>query len=114
MKQEIYDTLDDMKELPCMLPFSHPDYAPPSHVDLAELMRLGKLSNRDAGLLCGFVTNEKGCSTIVKAKRAPDRKDAKPLPYSAWRTLVEHVGLSTTEDAKACLYHLAPALSRRG
>ena len=97
------NTFERLKSSPCALPFFHPDYIPPTPEEVAMLIKISGLSQRQAALVTGVSSNSKGSPTIRRWKTDIHSSEHRSIPYAAWRLLLEFTGISTTEQVRAML-----------
>ena len=103
--QPPYDTggavpasLDAFKGRPCVLPFSDPNYIPPTPGEIDQLIKLCEWSQNDTAKLVGITYNpKKGSSTIRKWRAKTTSDDYRAIPYSAWRLLLLYAGVVSVE-----------------
>ncbi len=89
-------TLRDFKNLRCALPFSDPNFQPPSPVEVKQLIQLCSWSQSViAGLLGISFKPSKGSTTIHKWCSAIGSKEHRQIPYSAWRLLLLYANVVT-------------------
>lgn len=96
-------TVEQLKASPSVLPYSHPDYRPPTTEEVAFVMALTELSQRKTALVTGSQSNVNGSPTVRRWKTSPTSKSYRPIPYSAWRLLLEYAGIATTEETRAAI-----------
>ncbi len=97
-------TLAAFKGRQCALPFSHPDYVPPTPVEVDALTKLMGWSQNDTAKLVGVTYNpKKGSSTIRKWRAATTSDDYREIPYSAWRLLLLYAGVVSVEEGVAAI-----------
>lgn len=97
-------TLTAFKRRPCVLPFSHPDYRPPSPDEVDALIKLMGWSQNDTAKLVGVTYNpKKGSSTIRKWRSATTSSDFREIPYSAWRLLLLYAGVVSVAHGLAAI-----------
>ncbi|MGJ0490056.1 helix-turn-helix domain-containing protein [Methylobacter sp.] len=97
-------SLDAFHNRPCALPFSHPDYVPPTPQEVDRLIKLKGWSQSEAAALVGVsFSPKKGSSTIRKWRTKPESDDARPIPYSAWRLLLLYAGVVAIDEGLAAL-----------
>ncbi len=92
-----------LKASPCALPFFHPNYRPPTPEEVAALIKISGLSQRQAALVVGVNSNPKGSPTIRRWKTRVEDKEHRTIPYAAWRLLLEFTGISSTEETRRTL-----------
>lgn len=89
------DTLKALRELPCCLPFSHPDYEPPSPEQVDALIRVMGWSQSDAARIVGVACDaKKGSTTLRKWRASRDSAEHREIPYAAWRLLLIHAEIA--------------------
>lgn len=93
-------TLEDIKESCCILPFAHPDYVPPTPHQVTAVVEYSGLSQRNVARLTGVKYTDKGSTIVRKWKTKESHKEHRPIPYAAWRLLLEYCGIASTEEAR--------------
>lgn len=85
---------------PCCLPFSHPNYEPPTPDQVSYLVKACGWSQREVALIAGVGHDPKKGSTTVRKWRAPaDKPEHRQIPYAAWRLLLIYAGVVVAGSA---------------
>jgi len=66
-----------------LLPFSDPDFKPPTHIDIRAVTQRFGLTGTDLARLTGVLPR-----TVRKWLAPPDIANHSPMPYAAWRLLL--------------------------
>lgn len=89
----------EFRRRPCCRPYSAPNFEPPSAEDFRDLVALTGWSQGTLAHLVGVGYSEKnGSTTIRKWKTPAGGKEARGIPYAAWRLLLVAAGLATIDD----------------
>lgn len=94
---------EQLKASPCALPFFHPSYRPPTPEEVAALIKIAGLSQRQAALVTGVNSNPKGSPTIRRWKTNVNSSEHRAIPYAAWRLLLEFTGIASAEETRRML-----------
>ncbi len=93
------NTLAALRNADCAKPYHHPDYRPPTPVEVDALIRLSGWSQSDTTKLVGVHYNpKKGSSTIRKWRARADSGDYREIPYSAWRLLLLYADVVRVDE----------------
>jgi hypothetical protein len=99
-------TLEAFSNRSCSLPFSDPNYCPPTPEEVKQLIALAGWSQNGTAKLAGVAWNKaKGSSTVRRWKAPADKPDSKNIPYAAWRLLLLYAGVIKFEDEIISLDH---------
>ncbi len=90
--QRAISSLSDFKTRSCALPYCSDGYEPPTPEEIGDLIRLAGWSQREVALITGVNYNEKGSTTVRKWKSSGG-KEARAIPYAAWRQMLEVAGV---------------------
>ena len=97
-------SLEALKNRPCVLPYSHENYRPPTPIEVKALVKLAGWSQNDAAKLVGVSYNpKKGSTTIRKWQAKVDSPEYREISYAAWRHLLACAGVVTIEEDVAAL-----------
>lgn len=99
-------TLERLKASPSVLPYSHPDYEPPTPEEVSFVIAVAELSQRKAALVTGAQANVKGSATIRRWKTPSTSESHRPIPYAAWRLLLEYAGIASTDETRTAMSQL--------
>jgi hypothetical protein len=88
--------LDDLRLLPCVLPYANPGYQRPTPGEVDALIKAVGWSQAEVAKIVGVSYNPEKGSTTVRKWRAPlHSTEYREIPYSAWRLLLIHAGIAT-------------------
>jgi hypothetical protein len=91
-------TLDDLRDLPCALPFADTGYKHPTPAQVDALIKAAGWSQNDAAKIVGVNFNPtKGSTTIRKWRTASRYEESRAIPYSAWRLMLIAAGVVKEE-----------------
>lgn len=98
--------LDQVKEIPCALPFCHPGYKEPTPEEVDIVIRLSGLSQRKVAMITGASYSEKGSPRVRNWRASIDSEHHRKIPYGSWRLLLEYLGISSTEMTRIVMNNL--------
>lgn len=83
----------------CCRPYAAQGFEPPTAQDFRDLVALTGWSQATLARLVGVGYSEKsGSTTIRKWKTDAGGKEARGIPYAAWRVLLLAAGIGTIDD----------------
>lgn len=71
----------------CLVPFSAPEYTPPTWQEVRALLQKHRLTGSSAASITGVNPR-----AVRKWQAPPDASSHTEIPYSAWRLLLIHTG----------------------
>ncbi len=99
VKNQPIKTLAAFQNHACALPYSDPNYKPPTPEEVAALIRLAGWSQSETAKLVGVSYNpKKGSSTIRKWEATPHSKEYRAINYAAWRLMLLYTGVVNIEN----------------
>lgn len=99
-------TIDALKNSPSTLPYGDPDYRAPTREELQTLREFAELSQRKIAIITGVRYTEDGSPLVRRWFLDTNSQNYRPIPYSAWRLLLEYAGIVSTQDTQAFIKNL--------
>jgi len=86
----------------CALPYTDPDYHPPTPEEVTQLIKLAGWTQAQVAALVGVTGHpQKGSTTIRKWCAPTTKKDHRQIPYAAWRLMLLNAGVIKLASARS-------------
>lgn len=93
-------TIEALKNRPCSLHWTDPNYVPPTPEDITALQNIMGWKAREMGAITGSTFTEKGCNTVRRWKLPEGHRDHQKIHWSSWRMLLMVAGVVSVDDER--------------